>query len=363
MTKLNEQIESVYRENTGKMLAYLFSLTKNISLAEEIWHDTIATAITQWPDFIPENKIAWLYKVARNKTIDKLRQQTVSLQKSRIIQALSLQNHEDENDGISKQQFGDEQLKLIFCCCHPALDIDKQIPLTLSIVCGLSTTQIAEALVMPRSTLEQRLTRAKRKLNDAGIPFSIPESDQLCERLNSVLKVIYLVFNASDNESRHEHAMVNGIDLAKEAIRLAEHLRNLMVGHAEVEGLQALMMFHYARTDARFNEAGELTLLGQQNRQLWDVPLISEADKLLTRALTRKKIGSYQLQAAIQGTHCLAVDAEHTDWRQIEALYHRAQCGGRYQFFEGPRRRIKSLKIMRRRTKTATLFFLSWCKS
>lgn len=321
MTKLNEQIERVYRENTGKMLAYLLSLTKNLSLAEEIWHDTIAVAITQWPDSIPENKTAWLYKVARNKTIDRLRQQNVSLQKSRIIQALSLQNQEDSNDNTSTEHFGDEQLKLIFCCCHPALDSDKQIPLTLSIVCGLSTTQISEALVMSRSTLEQRLTRAKRKLNSAGIPFSIPESDQLNDRLNSVLKVIYLVFNASDNDSRHEQHEVKSVDLAKEAIRLAGHLRALIADQAEVEGLQALMMFHYARKKARIDETGELTLLGEQNRQLWDTTLINEADKLLTRALTRKQIGSYQLQAAIQGSHCLAANAEQTDWRQIEVLY------------------------------------------
>lgn len=321
MTKLNEQIESVYRENTGKMLAYLLSLTKSLSLAEEIWHDTIAVAITQWPGFTPENKTAWLYKVARNKTIDRLRQQKVSLQKSRIIQALSLQNQEDNNDNMSNPLFGDEQLKLIFCCCHPTLDIHKQIPLTLSIVCGLSTTQIAEALVMSRSTLEQRLTRAKRKLNNAGIPFCIPESDQLNDRLNSVLKIIYLVFNASDNDSRHGQTVLDNVDLAKEAIRLAGLLGNLIANDAEIEGLQALLMFHYARRKARFDEAGELTLLGQQNRQLWDAELINEADELLTRALNRKRIGSYQLQAAIQGTHCLAKDAGQTDWRQIEALY------------------------------------------
>lgn len=322
MTAINEQLGQVYKTQTAKMLAYLTSLTNNLSLAEEIWHETIATAIEQWPKSMPKNQQAWLFTVARNNTIDKLRQHSISLEKSRLLRALSWQDQEQQARDFEYCSFGDEQLKLIFSCCHPALSIDKQVPLTLSVVCGLTTTQIAEALVITRSTLEQRLTRAKRKLNNASIPFSIPQSDQLQSRLAAVLKVIYLVFNAADNDKRYTTSQLAPVNLANEAMTLVHNLNELLPEQAEIEGLFALMMFHNARQEGRYSETGALLTLDQQNRKLWDQSLIAKADTLLTKALKRRQVGSYQLQASIQGLHCLALEGESTDWRQIEALYH-----------------------------------------
>ena len=318
---MQTHLDQLYRTHTGKMLAYLVSLTNNLSLAEEIWHDTLATAVPLWREKPPEHPVAWLYKVARNKTIDRLRHQQMSLEKSRLIQALSVQDELDEPDEFDQANFGDEQLKLIFSCCHPALALDKQVPLTLNIICGLSTEQIADALVLNKTTLEQRLTRAKRKLKLAGIPFGIPDDALLPDRIHGVLKTIYLVFNAADNEQRGFKNKDSHVDLAHEAIRLVKHLDTLMPEQPEIMGLQALMLFHLARRPARFDDQDQLVLLKDQNRLLWQRPFIEQADQLLRQALSHKQPGSYQIQAAIQGVHCLANSAEQTDWLHIEALY------------------------------------------
>ena len=320
MTIAHQDLDHLYRTMTGKVLAYLVSLTKDLDVAEEIWHDTFSSALTNWPEQPPQSTQAWLFRVARNKAIDHLRHQKLTLEKSRLIQALSTQ---DENSDLSDSNFGDEQLKLIFACCHPALDPDKQIPLTLSTICGLTTQQIAEALVINTKTLEQRLTRAKRKLKQSGISFGIPEAKQLHDRIDSVLKTIYLVFNANDGELRHGPVnSENAVDMAVEALRLVKHLNTLLPCQAEVEGLQALMMFHLARRPARFDHQGDLVLLEDQDRNRWNRGLIEQADEILKQALRRKAPGSYQLQAAIQGVHCLSPSASDTDWLHIEALYH-----------------------------------------
>lgn len=318
MSNSGQLLEQLYREQSGKMLAFLVSLTGNLSLAEEIWHDTLETALPVWNRHPPDNPVAWLFKVARNKTIDRLRHQKMSLKKSRLLQAMAIQDEIRTDESWHELDFGDEQLKLIFACCHPALDIEKQIPLTLSVVCGLNTLQISDALVINKATLEQRLTRAKRKLKTACIPFLIPQPQQLQERLSAVLKTIYLVFNAADESALKN----NGIDLASEALRLVAHLQNLLPGQPEVTGLRALMLFHFARRDARLDTNGNLILLEQQDRSLWDNRAIRYADIILKKALGEKQAGSYQIQAAIQGVHCLAASAEQTDWLHIEALYH-----------------------------------------
>lgn len=320
MHQKSQPLEQLYREHSGKMLAYLVSLTNNLSLAEEIWHDTLEAALPLWQSAPPANPIAWLYRVARNKTIDRMRHQKMSLQKGRLVQALAIQDEQEVEPDWDELQFGDEQLKLIFACCHPALDIDKQIPLTLSTICGLNSLQIADALVLQKSTLEQRLTRAKRKLKTAAIPFIIPQQDQLQERLAAVLKTIYLVFNAADqpdNDLESDH-----IDLSTEALRLTKNLRNLLPEQPEISGLQALMLFHLARRKARYNSEGQLILLEHQDRTLWDQKAITKADDILRQALSSRKPGSYQIQAAIQGVHCLSKTSEETDWLHIEGLYY-----------------------------------------
>lgn len=319
MQTQSQPLEQLYREHSGKMLAYLVSLTNNLSLAEEIWHDTLETALPLWQSTPPSNPLAWLYRVARNKTIDRIRHQKMSLQKGRLIQALAMQEEQETEPEWDELQFEDEQLKLIFACCHPALDLDKQIPLTLSVICGLNSQQIADALVLQKSTLEQRLTRAKRKLKTAAIPFIIPQEAQLQERLAAVLKTIYLVFNAADQpdlltDSTH-------IDLSKEALRLVKNVQRLLPAQPEIAGLRALMLFHQSRRKARYNDEGQLILLEDQNRNLWDRQAIQQADEILRNALRVRKPGSYQIQAAIQGVHCLSAHPDATDWLHIEGLY------------------------------------------
>lgn len=302
------------------MLAYLVSLTNSLSIAEEIWHDTLEAALPIWQSNPPENPLAWLYRVARNKTIDCIRHQQMTLEKGRLIQALVSHTEHDNDEDWDDAHFTDDQLKLIFACCHPALDIDKQIALTLSVICGLTTQQIAEALLLQRSTLEQRLTRAKRKLKTAIIPFLIPQEDQLKERLSAVLKVIYLVFNATDLPDKSKDT--DTINLRDESLRLVTNLGELLPDQPEVQGLHALMLFHQARHPSRYDEQGQLVLLEDQDRALWDQVAIQRADSMLKSALKKRKPDSYQLQAAIQGIHCLASQADETDWLQIEALYH-----------------------------------------
>ncbi len=305
-------IEQLYRQHTGQMLAYLTSLFQDVELAQEAWHEVIADALQTWHEKMPHNPGGWLKVCARNKAIDKLRQQKMSREKAALIKAIAV-DHDDT--GLEEMEFADQQLKLIFTCCHPALELDKQVPLTLTLICGLSTQQVAEALLVNVKSLEQRLTRAKRKMKQAGIPFSVPVGKELSPRLGAVLSTLYLLFNHGVNHP------CDTFQLQKEAIRLANLINTMLPNEPELKGLLALMMFHRARHQSRFNAKGELVLLDQQDRKLWDQQLIAQAHQLLSRTLKQQQVGSYQLQAAIQGVHCHAATANATDWPQITALY------------------------------------------
>lgn len=312
------QLEQLYRQHSSQMLAYLYCLSQDFELAQEIWHETFVDAMQQWQANGPDashtsldSTAAWFKRIAKNKFIDRYRHQKMSIEKAALIKSLAVESC----DEMQETEFGDEQLKLIFTCCHPSLDFDKQVALTLNTVGGLSTEQVAEALLLNTKTLEQRLTRAKRKIKQAGIPFVIPESKSLPQRLNAVLKTLYLMYNTGTQQPEDPY------QLADNAIAQIRRLALLLPQQAEIEGMLALMLFHQSRQNARFDEAGKLVKLSEQNRALWSAELIQEADRLLQMAMARNALGVYQLQAAIQGVHCDATSWECTDWQQIEALY------------------------------------------
>lgn len=307
-------LAQLYRQYSQPMLAYLVSLCHDLDVAQEIWHETFLIALQHWPDSPPENPPAWFKRTARNKFIDRYRHEKMSANKAQLLNTLAHESRE-LNDDMADTHYGDEQLKLIFACSHPALDFDKQVALTLNIVAGLSTEQIAQALLLSQTTLEQRLTRAKRKIKQAGIPFTIPESKHLQERLNAVLKTLYLMFNAGVNQQ------ADPFDLKGNAYFLVKRLDYLLPHQAEIEGMLALMLFHQSRQPARYDNTQQIIPLSEQNRTLWKTPLIEEAEQILRRAMARKSLGIYQIQAAIQGVHCHSTQWQSTDWAEIEALY------------------------------------------
>lgn len=304
-------LEQLYRQHSSQMLAYLYCLAQDLDIAQEIWHETFIEAMQQWQCNYPDSPPAWFKRTAKNKFIDRYRHQKMTIEKAALLKSLATEEVEE----IRETDFGDEQLKLIFTCCHPALDFDKQVALTLTTIAGLTTEQVADALLLNTKTLEQRLTRAKRKIKQAGIPFAIPEKKHLAERLNAVLKTVYLMYNTGSQSPQDPY------DLAHNAIHLIRRLNRLLPRQAEVEGILALMLFHDARQSARFDDSGLLVRLSDQNRARWEPALIAEADQLLEIAMSRNAIGVYQLQAAIQGVHCQASEYAQTDWAQIEALY------------------------------------------
>ncbi|BDX04977.1 RNA polymerase sigma factor [Planctobacterium marinum] len=307
-------LEHLYRQYSQPILAYIMSLAQDLELAQEIWHETFLLAMQHWQTSPPENPPAWFKRTARNKFIDSYRHKKMATDKAVLIKALAVDDDIADED-MADIHYGDEQLKLIFTCCHPALDFDKQVALTLSIVAGLSTEQIAQALLLSQTTLEQRLTRAKRKIKQAAIPFVIPESRHLAERLNAVLKTLYLMFNAGVNQQS------DPLDLAGNAMNLVKRLDSLLPYQAEVEGMLALMLFHQSRQSARYDSKHQIVPLSEQNRALWQASLIAEAERLLQRAMARQALGVYQIQAAIQGMHCHSTSWQSTDWAEIEALY------------------------------------------
>lgn len=312
------QLEQLYRRHSSQMLAYLYSLSQDFELAQEIWHETFVEAMQRWqkntihrPGGGLDSPAAWFKRIAKNKFIDGYRQHKMSSEKVALIKSLSTEAAEE----MHELDFGDEQLKLIFTCCHPALDFDKQVALTLNSIGGLNTEQVADALLLNTKTLEQRLTRAKRKIKQAGIPFVIPDAKNLPQRLGAVLKTLYLMYNTGAQGPHDPY------QLAHNAMTLVRRLTILLPHQAETEGMLALMLFHQARQDARFDENTNLIKLSEQNRQMWSKELIQQADELLKVAMQRGSLGVYQLQAAIQGVHCQAVSYSETDWQQIEALY------------------------------------------
>jgi RNA polymerase sigma-70 factor (ECF subfamily) len=318
-------LDLLFRRERSQILATLIRLTGDFTAAEDALQEAFAEALLQWPsDGVPPNPAAWITTVARRRAVDVVRRAQNFKKKSEVIARLSAaeqSSHEDavllqiEEDGVPH----DDRLRLLFTCCHPALSLESQIALTLRMVAGLTTREIARAFLGSESTMAQRLVRAKEKIRNAEIPFRVPAAADLPSRLDAVLHVIYLVFNESYT-STGDAALVRD-DLSNEAIRLGRLLDQLLPAQPEVEGLLALMLLHSARSRARVGEAGELITLDLQDRSLWDRARIEEGCALVERALRRGRAGSYQIQAAIAALHAEAPTAAETDWYQIAALY------------------------------------------
>jgi len=301
-----EALEQIFRDESARVLATLIRVLGDFDLAEDALQDALATALERWPrDGTPDNPAGWLVATARNRAIDRIRRERTLAHKTELL-ARAEQLPENEEAVLP-----DERLELIFACCHPALAADAQVALTLNLLGGLTTREIARAFIVPEPTLAQRLVRAKRKIRDAGIPLRVPPEHLLPERLRTVLAVIYLVFNAGYGPP------VRG-ELCAEAIRLAGLLATLMPDEAEVHGLYALLLLHDARREARVRD-GKLVLLDEQDRSLWDAEEIASGERALERALSRRAPGSYQLQAGIAAAH----SGEASDWPRIALLYSR----------------------------------------
>ncbi|MFC4120538.1 RNA polymerase sigma factor [Nonomuraea zeae] len=303
-----DALARVVREHASRLAASLVSLLGDFSAAEDLVQDAVETALRRWPvEGVPDRPDAWLFTVARRRGLDVLRRES---------------NHRTKLAQLTwpAPAERDDRLRLVFTCCHPALSRPAQIALTLRVVCGLSTAQIAAAFVVPEATVAQRITRAKRKIGEARIPYRVPGAEELPGRLGEVLAVIYLLFNEGYLSSTAERAHAR--DLAGDAEWLATLLAGLMPKEPEVAGLLALIRLHRAREPARFDGGGRLVLLADQDRGLWDRQAIEEATALLVRAArTHRRPGPYQLQAAIVACHAEAASFELTDWAQILLLY------------------------------------------
>jgi RNA polymerase sigma-70 factor (ECF subfamily) len=323
--QIRELLDSLYRVDSGRILATLIRLLGDFDLAEEAMHEAFAAALSLWPKSgVPGNPRPWLISTARFKAIDTLRRRArfdaSQDELARYLEAqLSSAEKSDEEDS-----FEDDRLRLIFTCCHPALPPEGQVALTLREVCGLTTEEIAKAFLVTPATLAQRIVRAKAKIRETRIPYEVPSPEELPERLGAVLQVIYLVFN--EGYSAAAGAEVTRADLTSEAIRLGRLLTELQTEpevEPEVIGLLSLMLLQESRHAARTSPTGELILLENQDRSLWNREQIAEGVALLEKALKSQRFGSYTLQAAIAAVHGEAESVAATDWRQIVALYDR----------------------------------------
>lgn len=319
-------VDRLFREESGRAVATLIRVTGDFDLAEDAVADAFLTALERWPmDGIPANPRAWVTTTARNRAVDRLRRARTLAEKREALAREALVDAERRETALriaaedEMHPIPDDQLRLIFTCCHPALAPDARMALTLRTLGGLTTPEIARAFLVPEPTLAQRIVRAKKKIREAGIPYRLPPEHLLPERLDAVLAVLYLIFNEGYDATAGQELVRR--DLCAEAIRLARILASLMPDEAEVLGLLALMLLHDARREARTAADGSLVLLEDQDRSRWDRDQIDEGRRLVERALRMRRAGPYQLQAAIAALHDEAASAADVDWRQILVLY------------------------------------------
>jgi RNA polymerase sigma-70 factor, ECF subfamily len=312
-----DRVDAIYRAESRRVFATLIRLLGDFDLAEEALHDAFRAALEQWPrDGVPANPRAWLVSAGRFKAIDGIRRRARFDPLDDVPEPLDPST--DDDAPWEAESIEDDRLRLVFTCCHPALSPDAQVALTLREVCGLTTEEIARAFITPAPTLAQRIVRAKTKIRDARIPYQVPSRSDLPDRLDSVLRVIYLVFN--EGYSASSGASLTRHDLSGEAIRLGRLLVELLP-EPEAVGLLALMLLHESRRAARTSDGGDLVLLNDQDRTLWNRDLIAEGLALVERALLSRRFGPYTLQAGIAAVHAEARDAAATDWPQIVGLY------------------------------------------
>ena len=315
-------IEQVFREEYGRIIATLIRVSGSFDLAEEALQEAFVVAVSKWElEGSPDNPGAWLTTVAHRKLLDALRRDRTRTDKHAELtyESSRLQPYVEPEMFEDVVEYSDDRLRLIFTCCHPSLTREAQVALTLRTLGGLTTTEIAHAFLVPEATLAQRLVRAKQKIRLAGIPYEIPSLDRIADRLLAVRAVIYLIFNEGYTASAGQSLIRN--DLCAEAIRLGRVLCELLPDEPENLGLLALMLLQDSRREARVNEQGELVTLEEQDRSLWNAAEIEEGVNLVQKALRLRRVGSYQLQAAIAAVHAEARAADQTDWRQIVALY------------------------------------------
>jgi RNA polymerase sigma-70 factor (ECF subfamily) len=319
VTAAEEAVDESFRHDWGSIVAYLIRLTGDWDLAEECAQEAFAKALRRWPqDGVPSSPVAWLKTTGRNRAIDLLRRRTTGEAKTQqLAMSMAMQAQDDPGDaGI-----GDDRLRLIFTCCHPALALEAQVALTLRTLVGLTTAEIARAFLVPVETMSKRLVRAKAKIRDAAIPYRVPPARELPERTGAVLAVLYALFN--EGYSATAGAELVRRSLSDEAIRLGRLLVRLMPDEPEALGVLSLMILHDARRESRLDGNGDIVTLEEQDRTRWDRSAISEGSLILQAALRLRRAGPYQLQAAVAACHATALTAAETDWSEIALLYTR----------------------------------------